>query len=435
VLALRETGLWMRGQINMNAPKIALCVITGRERATIERFLDSWRGTFDLLSIVEAVGTKEPDGTIEAATEWCRVNAVPIICGAYNNDPRKPWPHVDSFAAARQLAFDQAADCADWLFWADVDDLFQGEPETLRQHCLLDADIYRFPYEVPDAGKQIMRERLVRASLWSRCKWVGPVHEVVGKHNEVVMTDSRAVSWVHAPTEAKEKDPQRNLRILKSALDDAPGNLFYVAQEYMAANNIPLMRRYAKLFLEMPGGDPAMQYQAHLWLCKSADMQAEASEHALAAFWLFPYAEAIAALTKCAMQEDDPKKAYYFARMLNNCQVPEEPIWCHEPRWYGWARNDIYRRALRLKGCPWPMNERLAYIEATEPGPAVQVRDLWLALAEDKNTLEIGFIAKNDKCRHWLRQFVLWESPPLGGYQIDPKITPEKGWDKKAFKL
>jgi hypothetical protein len=425
----------------MKTSHLTLCFIAYREAATIERFLTAWRPYYDAISFVQAVGESEPDGTEQAVIDFCDANRVPLDKAEYRNAPGHKWAHVDDFAAARQLAFDRGhSDIpGDWLFWADVDDLPDGDPEAFRALAESDAiDLWRFPYEVPDAGKMIMRERLVRATAWPRCKWVGAVHEVIAKHDDVRMADAvpdavaNVLRWIHRPTEAKEKDPTRNLRILNSQLESAPTNLFYVAQEYMAAGNIPLMQRYARLFIAMPAADKAMQYQARLWLCKAADTKAEASEHALAALWLYPYAEALAACVKCAMQEDDAPKAAYFAAMLEACKVPAELIWCHEPRWYGWAREDLLRRVKRMNGQQVEPYERQAYIRASDPGQAVQTREIWLATAEDKR-IEIGFVCENDKCRHWLRQFHCWPTIPDAALHLAPDAKPISGWDEASF--
>jgi hypothetical protein len=418
----------------METPHLTLCFIAYRERATIERFLDAWLPYCDEISFVSALGSAEDDGTAQFIRDYCTAKTVLYTEGTYQNSPRYNWPHVDDFAAARQMSFDNAASLipGQWLFWADIDDLPDGDPAHLRALAANgQADIWRFPYDVPDAGKMIMRERLVRADVWARCKWIGAIHEVIAKEPAVRMKDSHCVHWVHRPTSAKEKDPKRNLRILNSRLDDAPTNIFYVAQEYMAANNIPLMQRYARLFLEMPGGDRAMQYQARLWLCKAAETKAESSEHALAAYWLYPYAEALAALVKCAMQEDDAKKAAHFCDLLMACPVPAEPLWCHEPRWYGWARTDLFRRVTRLNGGEVFDPERMAFIRASDPGAAVQLREIWMAHASKANLPDIGFVCENDHCRHWLRQFRLWPEAPEGIREITVTDKPEHEWDLK----
>jgi hypothetical protein len=425
-------------------PHITLCVIAGREAATITRFLNSWRDCFDSLVLVEAIGNQDCDETMSLATDWCRANGKLIDVSAYANAAGCNWPHVDSFAAARNQAFINACERMswaldfdpDWLFWADIDDLFNGDPQAFRDKCeSTDVDLWRFRYEIPDAGKVMFRERLVRADVWraGKAKWVGAVHEVIATDASVRIADSIAVAWVHKPTEEKERDPKRNLRILTAQLHDCPTNLFYVAQEYHAAGNVANMQRFARLFLDMPNGDAAQQYQARLWLCAATDTHAEASQHALAAYWLFPYAEACAALVRCAMQEDRAKAALQWAEKLMDTPIPEKPLWCHEPRWYGWAGSDLYWRAARMNGESVPPCDINLYHRTDDPKTAVQLREVWMARAAHPTTVEFGFIAETVSAKHWLRQFALWtdDALPVGAREIKAGEMPEQDWDLK----
>jgi len=428
----------------MTTPHITLCVIAGREAATITRFLNSWRDCFDSLVLVEAIGNQDCDETLSLATDWCRANGKLIDVSAYANAAGCNWPHVDSFAAARNQAFINACERMswaldfdpDWLFWADVDDLFSGDPQAFRAKCkATGVDLWRFRYEIPDAGKVMYRERLVRADVWraGKAKWVGAVHEVIATDSSVRMADTFVCAWVHKPTEEKERDPKRNLRILTAQLHDAPTNLFYVAQEYHAAGNVANMQRFARLFLDMPNGDAAQQYQARLWLCAAADTHAEASQHALAAYWLFPHAEACAALVRCAMQEDRAEAALQWARTLVNTPVPSKPLWCHEPRWYGWAGQDLHWRAWRMNGQPVPPRDINLYHRTSDPKSAVQLREIWMARAAHPSMVEFGFIAETVSAKHWLRQFALWtdDALPVGAREIKAGEMPEQDWDLK----
>jgi hypothetical protein len=418
-------------------PHITLCVIAGREAATITRFLNSWRDCFDSLVLVEAIGNQKSDGTMTIASDWCEANGKVWDRRIYKNADGCAWPHVDDFAAARNKAFAIGESTGtDWLFWADVDDLFNGDPQAFREKCeSTDVDLWRFRYEIPDAGKVMFRERLVRADVWraGKAKWVGAVHEVIATDASVRIADSIAVAWVHKPTEEKERDPKRNLRILTAQLHDCPTNLFYVAQEYHAAGNVANMQRFARLFLDMPNGDAAQQYQARLWLCAAADTHAEASQHALAAYWLFPYAEACAALVRCAMQEDRAEAALQWAEKLMDTPIPEKPLWCHEPRWYGWAAQDLYWRAARMNGESVPPQDINLYHRTGDPKSAVQLREVWMARAAHPSMVEFGFIAETVSAKHWLRQFALWtdDALPVGAREIKAREMPEQDWDLK----
>jgi len=75
-------------------PKISLCVIAGNVEKQIGRFLDAFAPVADEVIVVRAIGSQEPDRTLEIAqSRGCRVSSY------YNK--RHDWPHVEDFAAAR----------------------------------------------------------------------------------------------------------------------------------------------------------------------------------------------------------------------------------------------------------------------------------------------------------------------------------------------
>jgi len=134
--------------------KLSLCVITGNAENYITRFLDHFEKIADEIIVVRAIGNQEPDGTLEIAMQsGC-------IIGEYLNF--HDWPHVDDFAAARNVALDLAT--GDWLMWADTDDIITPEDCAMIRKMLpqLSDDIQGvlMPYAVPDDGITLHRERL-----------------------------------------------------------------------------------------------------------------------------------------------------------------------------------------------------------------------------------------------------------------------------------
>jgi len=180
--------------------RLSLCVITGNESAIIQRFLDSFAPAFDELSIVRAIGSAEPDDTIDRALAWCQARGIPCLFSEYRNGTgAETWPHVDDFAAARHQSFAQAT--GDWLFWADIDDLLTdaaalrtvlGEPTT--------GDLARFPYDVVGTGKRPARERAIRrTSYQAGNRWQFPVHENLLVRPGTTITTHASPVWVHQP--------------------------------------------------------------------------------------------------------------------------------------------------------------------------------------------------------------------------------------------
>jgi glycosyltransferase involved in cell wall biosynthesis len=157
--------------INQNKKmKISLTAITGNCEKDILRFLDTFQPHFDEVVIVRAIGTAEPDRTLEIAKErGC-------ITGEYLNTKGNDWPHVDDFAAARNYAASLAT--GDWLAWADIDDLAEGLKFARRILAGLPGtmQIVKCPYILPEQNvDQNFRERFWRNN--GKCIWTNALHE------------------------------------------------------------------------------------------------------------------------------------------------------------------------------------------------------------------------------------------------------------------
>jgi hypothetical protein len=432
-------------------PTLCLCVIAGREEIHIERMLRSFAPAFDLLSLVIAVGNQQPDETENIARRVCAELGKLILVDDYRNAPGCDWPHVDDFAAARNRSFEQAKQALvsneTWLFWADCDDTFLNDLTAFRDLVATSprSVAWSFPYAIPNAGKVATRERLISHETWAAgARWTGAIHENLAMPNGTERKTCRAVEWVHEPLAEKAKDARRNLRILTRAVADAPTYFFYIAQEYAVAGNKPNLRKFGRIFLDMPNGDKSMRYQMHLYLAGIGDTHEERAHHALAAHWIYPECgEALASLVRCAMEEQDGKKAYCFAkRLMDEIPLPENPEWFHEPRWYGWAGQDLYARSLRMAwgednaenylggrrtGPPVPV----AFIlDNTDPAAAMEIRATWYARAKHPENIDWCFVLPADSpARKWLTGFRCVEERPVGYRFVSADSVPAVGWD------
>jgi hypothetical protein len=435
----------------MTKPTLCLCVIAGREEHHIERMLRSFAPAFDVLSLVIAVGNQQPDETENIARRVCADLGKIILVDEYRNAPGCDWPHVDDFAAARNRSFEQAYQQVSilanaWYFWADCDDTFADDLTAFRD--LVDTSprsvAWSFPYAIPNAGKVATRERLISFETWADgARWTGAIHENLAMPNGTERKTCRAVEWVHEPLADKAKDSRRNLRILTRAVADAPTYFFYIAQEYAVAGNKPNLRKFGRIFLDMPNGDKSMRYQMHLYFAGIGDTHEERAHHALAAHWIYPECgEALAALVRCAMEELDGGKAYHFANMLHALRKPLHPEWFHEPRWYGWAGCDLLSRALRMRfgsedaddfiasnrtGPPIPV----AFIfDNTDPAAAMEMRATWYARAKHPENIDWCFVLPADSpARKWLTGFRCVEERPVGYRFVSADSVPAVGWD------
>ena len=164
--------------------KLSLCVIAGNVEGIMPRFLEQFQPLADEVIVVRAIGNQEPDGTLAIAeARGCKTgeyhNWHDLFCGEENRPQCKhDWPHVDDFAAARNMACDMAT--GDWLIWADTDDTITADSIAQIRRLIedigdSDVDGVLMRYVVPEDGVVNWRER-----LWRRgsARWVNPIHEL-----------------------------------------------------------------------------------------------------------------------------------------------------------------------------------------------------------------------------------------------------------------
>ena len=131
-----------------SAPLISLCLIAGNVETFIERCLTSFKTLADEIIVVRAIGNQTPDRTLEIAA------SLGARTGEYINQRHPEFPHIDDFAAARNLSWDMAR--GHWLMWADTDDIIApASAEFLRELILQKGDSFDViltRYAIPDGG-------------------------------------------------------------------------------------------------------------------------------------------------------------------------------------------------------------------------------------------------------------------------------------------
>lgn len=388
--------------------RISLCVICGNEAAIIERFLTSFAPAFDELSLVRAIGTQSPDQTVDLAREWCVRNGKACIIDEYCNDPETNFPHVDDFAAARNLAFGNGT--GEWLIWADCDDLLD-DAEKLRgvlENSL--AELVRFPYDVIGTNKRPLRERAIRSELFKRGgKWRFAVHENIRVPDGTRIIDHESPVWVHQPKIVGVENRKRNKAILSRSLAHASANYFYVHQEWFCEGNKLNAEKFGRLALSFPDLDPSFRYETNLNLCRLASDADDALRYALDAHAVFPWCrEALGLLALTMIDRGDHERALHFAKKLDGTPLPPSNRlpWTHEPKWYGWAATDLLARCLRLNG----RHEEAAAVQRRDgaavislihatrgrPKQASACRSQWLNLASNPERIQHVFCVDSD---------------------------------------
>lgn len=337
--------------------KIILAMICGRESAHIEACLRAFAPAFDGLALVLALGNQPDDGTGDKAESICAELGKECAIRHYENTPGLPqtWPHVDDFGAARQRAFMLAVKMdADWIFWADADDIVCPTSNIADLRAIAasgEADAYGFPYDVVGTGKRPIRERLYRASLFARgeAAWSGAIHEnILGPK---VCAKSSPV-WRHNPHPDKGGSKDRNLRLLKHAVKSAAIQAFYIHQEHAIRGEWAEALRWGAAALAMPGLPDPFRYEVALNHVRQGP-RTEAERWAGQAFALFPACrEALAFLALIRMEEGRFEESLTFSNRMTDVTPPpvESRPWGYDAKWYGWAAHDLRARLLRLLG-------------------------------------------------------------------------------------
>lgn len=156
---------------------VSLCMIVRNEEAVLARCLDSVRGVFDQLVIVD---TGSEDTTVSIAKRYTdEVYSIP-----WRND----------FGGARNVSFSYAK--CDYIIYLDADDVLPPEERdklTALKMSLAEQDAKQRPrtvlmrYDVPEAGGVSYRSRMVarREGVY----WHNPIHEYIDCEPPVMETD------------------------------------------------------------------------------------------------------------------------------------------------------------------------------------------------------------------------------------------------------
>lgn len=197
---------------------ISLCMIVKNEEAVLERVLDSAKGIYDELIIVD---TGSKDKTKRIAKQYT------------NKVFDFKW--VDDFSKARNFAFSKAT--KQYIMWLDADDVVLEEDRKkilqLKEKLMNEYDIVTMKYNVGfDANGNTTfystRERLFKRE--KNYQWLDPVHEYIPLADNVLQMD---IAITHKS--AKKEHTNRNLKIYEKILkkdgDLSPRGKYYYARE------------------------------------------------------------------------------------------------------------------------------------------------------------------------------------------------------------
>lgn len=324
--------------------KLSLSVITGNAEKYVNRFLDSFQPYFDEVVMVRAIGNQEPDKTLNIAKErGC-------ITGEYINEIVE-WPHVDDFAAARNLSLSLCT--GDWIMWADMDDILEnGQAIRLDVESMPDdSDTIGVPYDVRDDNVRIMRERIWRKGT---ATWKNPIHEELNLKKGSVACETNRWQVVHAPLGSRAKNDERNLRILESIDNPTGSQRFHLFQALRAVGRL---EEAAKLAMAMITEKPEDLGKSEIYeLLMSVGQMAEnemRGQLMLQAVALDPTRrEGYGELAIFEMAHGRPENALAWLNAMESLKMPERPAWNMRRMFYTYQPPLLRGMALRMIGRP-----------------------------------------------------------------------------------
>jgi GT2 family glycosyltransferase len=222
-------------------PRKTLCMIVKNEEHNLAACLESVRGLFDEIIIVDTGST---DRTREIAR----------ACGATVIDFR--W--CDSFAAARNEGLRHAT--GDWIFWLDADDRLPPESRPKLQRLLDRLGDENLGYVLPcvcpgrsGVPNVVQHVRLFRNH--QQIRWTYRVHEQIQPAIKALggascFTDIAILHTGYTDAALLARKQARDLHLLELAYAEQPhdpfilfnlGNLYLILQR--AAEGLPLLRK------------------------------------------------------------------------------------------------------------------------------------------------------------------------------------------------
>ena len=387
--------------------KLSLCVIAGNVENQIERFLKAFMPVADEVIVVRATGWQvESDKTLSIAKKrGCRA-------GEYWNNPENKWPHVDDFAAARNMACDMAT--GDWLMWADTDDIITPDSVVQIRRLLediADKDVQGvlMRYVVPEDGVINWRER-----IWRRgsARWQNPIHECLHFNEDAKSMRFEGAEIIHASEKRSAARDERNLRILESIPEETRtvSQKFHVFQSLIALDRNAEAIPKAVEFVQLPDVGKNERYEAFFQLARLAEDSDTKKQMLTQALVTDPTRrEAYGELGLATIPADAPA-ALGWTTAMGALRIPQEAPWNLRRAYYGKLGVSLQAMALRANARTEEADAletnhfiragaKISLLHATRgrPSKAWKTRMEWLRLASNPDAVEHIFaIDSND---------------------------------------
>jgi len=421
--------------------KLTLAVIYGNVENIMERFLRSFAPLVDEVILVRAIGNQNPDKSEGIGLSFFSENDIGFQLAYYQNTPGNDWPHVDDFAAARQMAFSLASN--DWVMWADTDDILDPKAIPVIRRALDGLDDQtvgiQMPYEVPEDAITIMRERIVRRDAW---KWQSPIHEcLMPLVEDATIGTLNNVKIVHAPIAHRGPNNERNMRILESIPEAERTNShrFHYMQTLDLVGRHEEAKNEAALLIQDPEISAVEKYQIYCFLAKSTDEPMRSQLYLQAVATDPSRREAYAELCKGAFARQKPEEMIAWARCLNAQPKPRE--WPWNARRTLWGREGVEAHAMALRANldfagadAVELNHfkrhgaKISLLHATRGRfqQAAGARRKWMEKAANQDAIEHIFALDADDAES-LQYLTLWRN-----VVVAPGGGPVRAWNAAA---
>jgi hypothetical protein len=421
--------------------KLTLAVIYGNVENIMERFLRSFAPLVDEVVLVRAIGDQKPDKSEGIGLSFFSENDIGFQLAYYQNTPGNDWPHVDNFAAARQMAFDLASH--DWVMWADTDDILDPKAIPVIRRALDGLDDQtvgiQMPYEVPEDAITIMRERIVRRDAW---KWQSPIHECLMPTVEgATIGTLNSVKIVHAPISHRAPNNERNMRILESIPEAERTNShrFHYMQTLDLVGRHHEAKNEAAMLIQDPEISAVEKYQIYCFLAKSTAEPMRSQLYLQAVATDPSRREAYAELCKGAFARQKPEEMIAWARCLNAQPKPRE--WPWNARRTLWGREGVEAHAMALRANldfagadAVELNHfkrhgaKISLLHATRGRfqQAAAARRKWMEKAANQDAIEHIFALDADDAES-LQYLTLWRN-----VVVAPGGGPVRAWNAAA---
>lgn len=382
---------------------VSLCLIT-RQDPHLEQLLASIAPHVDEICIV--VNDSNDQLTLDIAK---RYNAkVEVFLDCNDSEGR-----IADFSMARNRSLDMAT--KDWILWADSDDIIEGAA-SLRGLIkeIDDRSMVLFPYEYAYSAEGHVLCRHYRERVWKRgaCRFVNPVHEVAvpveATKSISVVCDN--IVWKHQRQQiAKPAEAQRNLRILKTHVENHPEdvrNKYYIGLEYSNAGDFDNAVRYLTEYVEVSGWS-----DERIMAClKLVEIFETKGDYKKALSWSFKaveiddWFECLYAVTRCFYHLKNWQRCVHYGQLALSRPQTKTFLFVNEAdrfvihRYYNVALNNVGRVDEALASCeeglkglasdPMLLNNRQLYRQFLKIEDAKPVAE-----PLNKDCLKICFVA------------------------------------------